>query len=1004
MDELPLPSALPAASGVASTPEPVRLISARPAEQLLQIKDELFDEASAILARMEQNNGRKLVEHMEHQVMSLSRGSNAQPGSPLTRRKRQQLETQKLVLEQERAKLDGAGLESGAELQKVGGSSSSSWNRVKSVVKRSSAALQDAGATKRALAIRSSVREFTGADGQAANTTAANAAAGEDILDQWTGTNPPDRSDPDYFAWRRRNREKSETEKMLALSSKVNYRQASPVKTTVFAAGISHELIQEKMAEDLKEQIEKVKKFGREVFEAANKLKDKSLDLEGEKKFFAEQKELLLEEREAVLKRGKLAERLAGITPDDPHGARLREHHKGSEWMYTQLNAYKNEIRAQMQQLARTQQKTSDLESVNLEMRLAAQEVEHSDLPRKQKLFADTEKLIEFSEKQHEGVRERVAELEEEVAKLQKEKVRVHDEEVRLKGWLEKERKKGSLEDANVLKTGEEEDVFERRKRAEDQRLQNVIDIAVPWLVLLKNQNEAYEEETRDYMQFVAAVESHSSSATRVQLQKLRLSVHQTVMNIVKEAETVLAVLPKLNDGEKTALADQVLVSANIGNDLREAPKRLLQHIDSEREKYGEEIRLLDTSIANLKKKAQTFVVDKIQHKVAVRRLPEKAAKGVYVRIVFHNQLEKRLVKAGKDNALLFAGHLGGKETPQIYLDDVLALRWGKEATLYQQRPDVISPWLTFSLLVYQNHGDTDEDFDNGNENRIQMWDFVCEDDEQMEFWMLYLHEFCPHLQPKQLTRRRFVRQRKDLKLELAAGGTGKKNYSELLRRAVRKALLQRAISDSGKKRVLAGRSVEINRNDRSGNPRSPLAVRASGGRERVSTNTGVSSVAETNAIMARVEKAGLRPSTVFVDADADHETRETKLRSRPSVNELLQKLTTFYSSDHEKFAASVVHVDERLEERMQKRIEYVNESLVGVAAKMDDLLGGEVGDLLGKAMVAERETSGELQKKYALTQPERKYFGGGGGRREKPPATASDEAHEKLRLLYGVP
>ena len=56
---------------------------------------------------------------------------------------------------------------------------------------------------------------------------------------------------------------------------------------------------------------------------------------------------------------------------------------------------------------------------------------------------------------------------------------------------------------------------------------------------------------------------------------------------------------------------------------------------------------------------------------------------------------------------------------------------------LYQQRPDVISPWLTFSLLVYQNHGDTDEDFDNGKENRIQMWDFVCEDDEQMEFWML---------------------------------------------------------------------------------------------------------------------------------------------------------------------------------------------------------------------------------------------------------------------------
>ena len=98
---------------------------------------------------------------------------------------------------------------------------------------------------------------------------------------------------------------------------------------------------------------------------------------------------------------------------------------------------------------------------------------------------------------------------------------------------------------------------------------------------------------------------------------------------------------------------------------------------------------------------------------------------------------------------------------PQIYLDDVIKLDWGESAELHQENKSIL-PWHTFTLTVFRDHNESEADHKlsrpdagkakklakKGKLQRIQRWNFLTDNDEQTEFWMLYLHWMCEHLEP----------------------------------------------------------------------------------------------------------------------------------------------------------------------------------------------------------------------------------------------------------------
>ncbi|CAD7961106.1 unnamed protein product [Amoebophrya sp. A120] len=634
-------------------------------------------------------------------------------------------------------------------------------------------------------------------------------------------------------------------------------------KTTILNKEESAKIVLEQKKQELQEQVSRLRSFKQQLVEKVENLKEEVAEKQSHLSYEKAQRIVFENERGQILKRGKLAEKLAGLGSGDggtsgsssssttttpflnkivpgqvvtsgaadnvdaasgtfPETAsKTAEGSGGREisiagpqhqqearhsfptaldapssssgsnaWLHMQSRAYQNEISAQKLKLQQTAQKIEQLNQLSLEAEFAREELKHSDLPRKKQFLKSMEMKIEREKTNLMYLLDGNAAVQKNVEKTKREKVETEMEVRRLKQKLNEEKNK-------MLKVRDSGSVEFLENLNDDEKLQKGIDLVVPWLVLLKNLEDAYEQETREYLQFISHLENrHANMDERIKLQELRLLTTEKVSEVIEEAKVVLKVLPELSSKMKNELKDYLNAKE---------PLQFLQYIDAERALYRQELTELEGKRLALQQRTQEYVIERMQHKMDLRNLQKRARlEGVHVKVRLKNKynllLERRLIQFGPDNSVLFADQNDTQErklVPQLYLDDVLSLRWGKEATLYRERPKSTTPWLAFSLFVYQNHGDVDDNYQPPpNETRIQEWNFLAENDEQMEFFMVYFHEFCEHLNP--MTRKEFVRLRKNLKLEHYCEEK-KITQGQLFRHAVKRAVLLQGLAASAK-------------------------------------------------------------------------------------------------------------------------------------------------------------------------------------------------------------
>jgi len=266
--------------------------------------------------------------------------------------------------------------------------------------------------------------------------------------------------------------------------------------------------------------------------------------------------------------------------------------------------------------------------------------------------------------------------------------------------------------------------------------LQSLIDVVVPWMVILKRQQQAYEREGKEYIETVGQIQKLSSVSTRKMLEHLRDQLQSTLLEVISEASQMIEYLPK--PGTAEAQAFEQFLDFNL-------PEKVLEKIDQERARIDHQRSNLDKDLDEAQKFLSKIRNEGKDQLGAMLGMQKKAMRGIRVKVLLDNVLMDRRISAGPEHAIWIPiDRLGKTPTPEIYMDDILSMSWGPTCEMVQERPGCTLPWRCFTLKVFRNHSETEEEHvltraDAGKKikgSRISLWHFQCHNDDDAQFWV----------------------------------------------------------------------------------------------------------------------------------------------------------------------------------------------------------------------------------------------------------------------------